>query len=370
MNGVPQPWDSRPPARDCRHLVETVLGARPATELGVTLAHEHLIADLRDPAGPPPAVAPLALHNYYEWRRNDNHPDCLLLDSIPEAAAELSLFSLAGGRSLVEVTPGCLGRRPGALAELARLTGVTIVMGCGWYTHEYHTADVHQPAEALAERLVADCLDGAVADGNGQPAHRVKAGVIGEIGLSWPPRECEMTALRAAAMAQAVTGRALVIHPGRAPAAPLRALEAAVSAGASPDRVVLCHIDRTLSEVPDMTEITRRGAFLSFDLFGNESSHYPYSGFLMPNDGARLRLIRQVADQGFASQIVVSHDIYSKTRWVRYGGEGYSHLLRHVRPLAQRAGVGAELWHRLLVANPAAVLGCCTCPSPARELSS
>jgi len=36
------------------------------------------------------------------------------------------------------------------------------------------------------------------------------------------------------------------------------------------------------------------GAHVSFDLFGAESSYYPYSDFAMPNDAGRLRLIRGV----------------------------------------------------------------------------
>jgi phosphotriesterase-related protein len=334
-------------------VVDTVLGPVTAAELGPTLIHEHLFVDARTPAQREESRHrdPLALHNYYLARRNDDNPHCLVLDSVGEAADELRHFAGAGGRTLVEVTPICLGRQPARLAEVSRASGVNVVMGGGFYDHEYHDARVHEwPVEQLTELIVSDCVDGVPSDRQGVA---VKAGVIGEIGLSWPMVECERKALVAASRAQARTGRALIIHPGRHPAAPREALEVASSAGADPARVVMSHLDRTLDDPAAVAELARAGAFVSFDLFGHESSFYPYSDFAMPNDAMRLKLIRAVADLGFDQRIVVSQDVYSKAYWVRYGCEGYAHILRDVVPVMDRFGIDETLRLRLLVENPA-----------------
>jgi phosphotriesterase-related protein len=333
-------------------VVDTVLGPVAAADLGVTLVHEHLLVDTRTEAQKADGHGsePLALHNYYLSRRNDDNPYCLVLDSVSEAADELRHFSAAGGGTVVEVTPICLGRQPSRLTEVSRASGVRIVMGGGFYEHAYHDARVHDwPVERLADLIVTDCVEGVVE----QPGTAVKAGVIGEVGLGWPMAECERKALVAAAHAQARTGKALIIHPGRHPDAPREALEVAMGAGADPARVMMSHLDRTLDDPAAVADLAKRGAFVSFDLFGHESSFYPYSAFAMPNDAMRLKLVRAVADLGYADHVVVSQDIYSKAHWVRYGGEGYAHILRDVVPVMDRFGIDAALRRRLLVENPA-----------------
>jgi phosphotriesterase-related protein len=336
--------------------VDTVLGPVERDDLGPTLMHEHLLVDTRTAAQREAShlAVPLGLHNYYLSRRNDDHPHCLVLDSVSEAIDELRHFATAGGRTLVEVTPVCLGRNPAGLVEVSRRSGVHVVMGAGFYDHEYHADAVHeQSAEQLAETITRDCEEGV---GGQSPAGGVKAGVIGEIGLSWPATGCEHKVLAAAARAQAATGKLLVVHPGRDPAAPGWALDQAERAGADPARVVLSHLDRTLEDPLQVAHLAGRGAFVSFDLFGAESSYYPYSGFAMPNDAGRLRLIRAVAELGHISQVVVSHDIYSKTRWLRYGGEGYAHILRDVVPVMERFGIDTAMCRQILLDNPARAL--------------
>jgi phosphotriesterase-related protein len=342
--------------------VQTVLGPVSASDLGRTLMHEHLLVDTRSAAQMKESASavPLGLHNYYLARRNDDHPHCLVLDSVSEAVDELAHLSAAGGRTLVEVTPVGLGRDPAGLASISRASGVHVVMGAGFYDHDYHVPEVHESTvEQLTEMIVRDCLEGCPA-GEGAP---VMAGVIGEIGLSWPATDCEEKVLVAAARAQATTGRLLVIHPGRNPLAPRHALDVAENAGADPARVAICHLDRTIDDAGQLAELAERDAYLSFDLFGSESSFYPYSDFPMPNDGGRLRLIRAVADLGHGSKVVVSHDIYSKTHLMRYGGEGYAHLLRDVVPMMARFGVDAALQRLILVDNPATALSGSECRS-------
>lgn len=334
--------------------VDTVLGPVAACDLGTTLMHEHLLVDTRTDVHrkESPGTVGLGLHNYYLARRNDDHPHSLVLDSVSEAVDELGLFTAAGGRTVVEVTPICLGRDPAGLAAIARASGVHVVMGGGFYDHEYHCDAVHElSAEQLSEIVVRDCVEGVECAGG-----QVRSGVIGEIALSWPATACEEKALVAAAIAQAATGKLLVIHPGRNPAAPRWALDRAARAGADPARIALSHLDRTLDDAAAVAELAERGAYVSFDLFGCESSFYPYSDFAMPNDAGRLRLIRAVADLGHHAKVVVSHDIYSKTRRSRYGGEGYAHILRDVVPVMGRFGIDEELGRLILVENPARAL--------------
>jgi phosphotriesterase-related protein len=340
-------------------VVETVLGEVRASELGPTQIHEHVLVDCRSPdPGQRVVSEPLALANYYDIRYGDDHQQDLLLDSVEDAAEELTRFAEAGGRTIVDVTPVDLGRRPEGLREVARRTGVNVVMGCGYYVHEYHAPEVHDlPVEALAERIAGDCLRGVPDAASAGKPEAVKAGVIGEIGLSWPLVECERKVLVAASRAQQLSSRGLVIHPGRHRDALFEAVEIVEACGVDPARVVVSHVDRTVDDARPLEQLARRGVFVAFDLFGRECSYYPYSEFSMPNDGGRLRLIRTLVDAGFADRVLISHDIYSKVRTARYGGEGYGHILRRVVPRMERYSLGNDLWRQFLVTNPAAVLG-------------
>jgi len=74
------------------------------------------------------------------------------------------------------------------------------------------------------------------------------------------------------------------------------------------------------------------GCVLEWDLFGNEVSFYQPSDFDMPSDAERLNFIRQMIDIGLGERIVISHDICTKHRLVRYGGHGYGYIPEHIIP--------------------------------------
>ena len=194
--------------------VETVLGELSATQLGPTQIHEHVLVDCRSPdPAQHMAFEPLSLSNYYDARYSDDHQGALLLDSVEDAAHELRCFAEVGGRTIVDVTPSDLGRRPGGLREVARLTDVNILMGCGFYVHEYHAPEVHDlPVEALSEIILRDCLEGVAVTGPEGQSETVKAGVIGEIGLSWP-----LDRVRAEGARRRLTGAAGELEGARHP---------------------------------------------------------------------------------------------------------------------------------------------------------
>lgn len=71
---------------------------------------------------------------------------------------------------------------------------------------------------------------------------------------------------------------------------------------------------------------------MEWDMFGMETSYYPPNPktHQMPNDAVRLQFIVDLVKAGYGRQIVVGHDIFSKTRLNTYGGHGYAHILENV----------------------------------------
>lgn len=332
--------------------VQTVLGAVGPASLGVALPHEHVLISAIG-TGPPEKQAsmwdePITLTNLYEVRRR---PDlcraALSLDDLDEQAHELARFREAGGGCIVDVTPPDLGRSPAGLVTLAQRTGLAIVMGCGHFMRGFHPAGLAaMDEEELCAEMVGDVVKGF--DG-------VRAGIIGEIGLSLPHHPDEERVLRAGARASAATGAALTIHPGADPSSCHRALDLVAAAGGDVTRTVIGHVERTLRTLDEYVALARSGCWLEFDLFGHEAA-YHRTGVVMPNDATRIERMREIAELGFADRLLVSHDVAYRTDLRAYGGPGYAHLLTSVVPMMRAASMPVELVERVLIANPAAML--------------
>ena len=158
--------------------------------------------------------------------------------------------------------------------------------------------------------------------------------------------------LVAGARAQAATGAAITIHPGRDAAAPHEVLDVLEANGARPERVIIGHLDRTLIETDDVLRLAGRGSGPEWDFFGIESSYYPFAPIDLPNDGRRLELIPAVIDRGYADQVLIAQDICTRTRLRRFGGHGYAHILENVVPVMRRRGFTAAEIDLLLIDNP------------------
>ena len=116
--------------------------------------------------------------------------------------------------------------------------------------------------------------------------------------------------------------------------------------------MIIGHLDRTLFHIDDVLRLAGRGSGLEWDFFGIESSYYPFAPIDLPNDGRRLELIRAVIDRGYGEQVLIAHDICTRTRLRRFGGHGYAHISENVVPVMRRKGFTAAEIDLLLIDNP------------------
>jgi phosphotriesterase-related protein len=334
---------------------QTVLGPIAGEAMGITLPHEHLLIDFavmfREPAtGAERGLSrqPVSLANL-GWVRHHFSSNLDNLQLLDEAVArdEALLFKHAGGQTFVDPTNRGLARDPLALARVARATGLNIIMGSGYYVDAAHPPGMdRRTADDIARELVADLTVGV--DGTG-----VRAGFIGEIGTSWPWTDNEKKVVRAAVAAQRETGAALMIHPGRHERLPLAIVDFIRKEGADLERTIMCHIERTIADPGVLLELAATGVRLEYDLFGLETSYYPYNpAFDMPNDGERMRQILFLIERGHLAQLLMSHDIAYKHCLTRWGGFGYHHLLVNVIPRLRARGADDRTVQTLLVDNP------------------
>ena len=339
--------------------VQTVLGPVEPSELGPTTTHEHLIIDFRfmfrEPEGADAqrlAREEITLENrgWIAYNHYSSLPNLLLTD-VDAAVEEARLFKAAGGGTIVDATTIGIGRDPNGLARVARDAGINVVMGAGFYVDAVHPADMDSRSEDdLVRRIVEDIEKGA--DGTD-----VRAGVIGEVGCTWPLTDNERKSLRASAVAQRETGAAILIHPGRHETAPLEIIEILDEAGADVERVIMGHLDRTIAEFDALKSLAETGCYLEWDLFGNESSHYPLADMDMPSDSQRMDFIKRAVDElGCDDRIVMAHDICTQHRLVRYGGHGYGHIFQNIAPRMRRRGFTDGQVRALTQDNAAGVL--------------
>ena len=335
--------------------IQTVLGLIEPEQMGITLAHEHIVSDgtawFREPAEATEkkmARAPVSLETLwwirYHWFQN--YDDMLLLDE-DEAVEELMHFKWAGGQTVVEMSNHGLGRDPEALARISRRTGLHILMGCGYYFAASMPKNFESKTEEeITQEIVRDITVGVGSTG-------IKAGFIGEIGTSWPIDRREVKSLRAAVQAQRLTGANLNIHPGQAEEAAFEVLKIIEEAGADLPRTTIDHIDRAVRDPGNRLKLLKKGLILEYDLFGREGYYPLQQRYIdLPTDHQRINEIKELIQAGFIGQILISSDIWNKHQRRKYGGWGYDHILRNVIPRMRVKGLTEEEIHILLVENP------------------
>ena len=333
-------------------MVQTVRGLIDPSELGPTLMHEHVVCDFTPTARRPEEPAEITLENVWEMNYNwfEAPGNRWLLDR-EVAVREMDRMVKDGGRSVVEVSTHPMVLDPEGLLEVSQRTDVHIVRGCGRYLDEFmNPADLERSVDDLAADIVTDIREGAGEVG-------VRAGIIGEIGCSWPWTEAEKRSMQAAVIAQQETGAALSIHPGRDAQAPFEIATFLASARVDFSRTIMDHIDRRLFETESILRLAETGCVLEFDVFGWETSFFVHGVDLdLSSDGVRVSAIRALIDAGHLEQVVIAHDICQRTRQMEFGGHGYGHIYRNIVPMMGRRGITEEQIDRILVQNPARLL--------------
>ena len=146
--------------------IQTVLGLVDKAQIGLTLAHEHIFIDMaRRLPGP---FKPLLSR----FRKLD----------MDKAISEVSLFKESGGSTIIDVTPEGLevDDMQAKIKAVSSATGINLVCGTGYYTGQFWNKKEHsQTVEEIAATYIRH-----IEEGFGDTA--IKAGVIGEIGVSWP----------------------------------------------------------------------------------------------------------------------------------------------------------------------------------------
>jgi len=340
--------------------VMTVQGLIDPEELGITLVHEHLVVDGTDwwqepvePSKKKIAFSPVdiiylgALRCDPTLSRDNN-----LLTDIDLAIDELKQFQRLGGTSLVDQTNIGIGRDPVALLQISRETAVHIVMGCGYYVEKSHPPDIAAKSiDQITEEIEKDIIKGV--DDTG-----VHAGIIGEIGTSFPITPNEEKVLRASARAHLKTGVPMSIHLWEFEKGAIKVLDILEEERVELSHVMICHLNPGIPDDLDYhKEIAKRGAYLEFE-FGHGFYFKRYHK-CEPSDREYALAVSRLIEAGYLDHLLISQDVCYKINLTRYGGYGYAHILRNIKPMFKDLDLTEERINTILVTNPKRILTIC-----------
>jgi phosphotriesterase-related protein len=353
---------SLPPIPNLQGKVMSVLGPMEPKKLGITLMHEHLLISTRTQVtgvreGQHREITtatdmrlflqPVSLENLGAIRNGiAPNRDNMSLTDIRTAIEEIAHFKALGGRTVVDVTSVGLARDPNSLVRIARATGLTIVMGCGWYQKMFYGAEMDRlTVKELTSQIVRDIVVGA-------GGTTVRSGIIGEVGINGNPlTPNEMKNVRAAARASRLTGAAITFHNGGFGEERLTVLDAAIQEGADPNRIVMGHSDDIAEDLPLLEKLVGRGVYVEFDLFGRTGARLG-----RVSDEKVVRAVAELIRRGYVSRILLSQDVCHKIELKKYGGNGYTFVLESVLPALRELGITDRQITTIMEENPMRVL--------------
>ena len=230
--------------------VDTVRGPISATELGVTLMHEHVFV-----------LSPEIIANYPEgWGEEDVREQ--------QAVDKLNALKAAGVDTIVDLTVIGLGRYIPRIQRVAERTDLQIVVATGVYTFNDVPMYFHfsgpgtgmDGPEPMVEMFVRDITEGIAGTG-------VKAAILkcatDEPGLT-PGVE---RVLRAVAVAHRATGVPISTHTHARTRRGLEQQRVFAEEGVDLGRVIIGHSGDT-TDLDYLEELIAAGSYIGMDRFG------------------------------------------------------------------------------------------------------
>ena len=341
--------------------IQTVTKKIEKNELGIVTPHEHIFIELtpffdehpvKDCESPSTARVTMDKLGIL-YRDPYALKDDLIMDDYETQKMEILRFKKAGGSTIVDATLPGIGRDPKMLRRISEDTGINVVMGTGFYVYSSHPEEMKSMSEEeIAELIIKEINEGA-------EGTDIKAGVIGEIGISEIFNEEERRVLRASAIAHKKTGTSVLVHINPWTTNGIEAAQILLDKGVSPKKIAISHID-VENNMDYIHKLLEMGVYVEFDNFGKEyyvDREVRNAGYgLFVNDVQRVQCLKQLIDEGYKSQILLSCDVCLKICLRTYGGWGYDHVLTNIVPMMEDEGISKEDIMLMLVDNPAEFL--------------
>ena len=308
-------------------MVQTVSGPVEASELGLTLAHEHLQFHSE-------AVRAQWPHLY---------DDAEMFDA---AVRQVRRAMDRGVRTIVDPTPMDLGRDVPFCVRVVEATGIQLAVCTGIYGAHYTYLPQHlaiREVNHLVELFVHDIEEGI--QGTPVKAAFLKC-AVDEGGIS----EDIDKVVRAVARASLRTGRPIMAHTHPATRRGLEVMDVFDEEGVDPRLVVLAHTGDT-DDLDHIEELLARGPYIGMDRYG--------TAIILPDDRRNATVV-ELCRRGHADRMMLSQDAPGWQDWFPVELKEqvapdwhFTHLLDTVLDQLREGGVTDEQIDTMMVSNPA-----------------
>lgn len=362
--------------------IMTVCGWIEPEQLGFTSMHEHILSDcsmfrnskrrswLLQNGNRDIADDKLTLKNRSKVRHSiTSSLDNLKLDNEEVMTKEVAGFKTSGGASIVEVSAPGIRSSAGDLLAVRRIsenTGVHIVASTGLYAEYtwpdgYRNMTFSEYVTFLRREIHYGIQDTGILPGHIKAAYETPSQQVGYY-------------LRAAAQVSRETGVSLQVHLGpflTPDEVRNNVIQPLLQGGCIPEKTILCHVQLLMGllsieklvtypgQIPfDLSlhkELLDQGFVLCFTPFGFEADDEPLGIALYPDWYILSGLYRLIL-AGYAGQIVIGNDVFTKLATCEGGGEGYLRLTDFVVPVLRKCGISEPDIVQITIHNPARIL--------------
>lgn len=298
--------------------VMTVNGLIPASEMGITLTHEHILVDFIG-----------ATH--FDTSRY------IKSEVIEKALPFLTQIKEQGIKTFIECTPEFLGRDPLILKQLSQQTGLHILTNTGFYgvnSNKFIPAEMLSKSPEELSRIWIHEFKNGIRNTGVKPGF-IKIGVDAD-SLS----EFHTQLIKAAAMTHLETGLVIASHTG--PYVPaFQQIEILEKNNVSPQAFIWVHANSE-KNLSTLSEAAEKGSWISLD-------------YLSENNVENItEIIQYLKKEGNLSKILLSHDAGWFDPAKPNGGEfrGFNVLMDKLIPSLINNDFSQEEIDLLLVKNP------------------
>jgi len=303
-------------------IVNTVLGPRESSELGFTLSHEHI---LLSSAG-----------------IEDTFPEFIDKEfAIEEGIRQLSEAKAEGVDTIIDLSTMDLGRNVRVIEEVAKGSGVNVVVATGTWLDIPRSFAASSPDE-IAPLYVREITTGIQGTG-------IKAGVI-KVANEPEVSEAGEIILRAAARAHQRTNVPIYTHTMAKNRVGERQIEIFTDEGIDLNRVCIGHSNDS-TDIGYLTGLMDKGAWLGLD-------RYPGQGVTWQE---RTEVLFKLIQAGYGTRMMLSHDwsvaatMMTKQRLTERpltNPDNYLFITRNVLPMLTELGASQGQIDALMVDNP------------------
>lgn len=292
-----------------------------SADLGFTLMHEHVICvdhSMR-------AQYPEVFHRPTE------------LDG---AIAKLVEARDAGVRTLVDLTAIDLGRDPGFIRDVAKDSGMQIIIATGFY-YQIPYRFMYRPSAELVELMVRDITQGIGDSG-------VQAGIIK---CATEPNMHRMNerVVRASSKAHRKTGVPIYTHTYPANRTGLDQIRVFRDEGVDLSRVVIGHSDDS-GDLTYLEAVLQSGVYCGMDRIGVPTPR---------TSEQRADMVATLVERGYENQIVLSHDAACHIDHFADGAIEkhmpdwkFTYIPRHFLSMLRKRGVSESAINQMTIGNP------------------